>query len=48
MRSAPAHDSYWPKVGNWLVVKPSYFCSADAIWSVPALGSEKGRNRDRK
>ncbi len=48
MRSAPAQASYCEKVGNWVDVKWAYFCNAACICSVPALGSEKGRNNDRK
>ncbi len=48
MRSAPAHASYWPKVGNWVLVKCAYFSIAACICSVPALGSDHGRKGDRK
>src|SRR5580692_8460650 len=48
MRSAPAQASYWPNVGNWVLVKWAYFSRAPCICSVPALGNEKGRNSDKK
>ena len=48
MRSAPAHDSYWPKFGNSLLVKCAYFSMAACICSVAALGRSQGRNRERK
>ena len=43
MRSAPAHASYCAGVGNWLLVKCSYFSMAACICCVPALGSDQGR-----
>ena len=48
MRSAPAQASYWPRFGNWVLVKWAYFSMAACICSVPALGSENGRKSDRK
>ena len=43
MRSAPAHASYWLKVGKSLLVKCAYFSMAACICSVPASGSTHGR-----
>ena len=48
MRSAPAHASYWPKVGNWLFVKCAYFSIAACICCVPASGRDHGRNGEKK
>src|SRR5277367_3037693 len=48
MRSQPSHDKSWLKLGNSLLVKCAYLVRAAAISSVPALGNENGRARDKK
>src|SRR3984957_15392231 len=48
IRSAPAQASYWPNVGNWVLVKWAYFSMAACICWVPALGSDHGRKSERK
>src|SRR5579863_6909669 len=48
IRSAPSQDSYWLKLGNWLLEKCAYFSSADCICRVPASGIWDGRNSESK